>query len=84
MCEDPAAPIPVIGEYVNATIPVMEGVHRGCDEAETRSGELEFIPAVRIALEEDRVEERWLAGEDVFDGAVDLYLRDYVNRNIPR
>ncbi|MFI5386615.1 MAG: YkgJ family cysteine cluster protein [Fimbriimonadales bacterium] len=77
-CEDPESPVPVIEDYVNATVPVMEGIYEGSGMAGTRPDELEFAPAMLVALEQEDVEERWLAGEHVFTGAVDLYLRDYV------
>lgn len=79
-CEDATSPVPVIEDFVKATVPVMEGIFDGCGEAGTQSEELEFMPAVQIAIEQEDVEERWLAGEPVFEGAVDLYLRDYVRR----
>ncbi|HVT11732.1 MAG TPA: YkgJ family cysteine cluster protein [Fimbriimonadaceae bacterium] len=79
-CEDAASPVPVIEDFINATVPVMEGIYNGCGEAGVQTGELEFIPAMQIALEGPNIEERWLAGERVFEKAIDLYLRDYVMR----
>lgn len=77
-CEDPASPVPVIEDYVSATVPVMEGIYEGSGLAGTHPDELEFAPAMLVALDEDASEDRWLAGDNVFTGAVDLYLRDYV------
>jgi Fe-S-cluster containining protein len=77
-CEDPNSPVPVIDDYVQATVPVMEGIYNGTQEAGAESEELEFAPAMVVALEQDDAESRWLAGEEVFTGAVDLYLRQYV------
>jgi len=77
-CEDRESPVPVIQDFIEATVPVMEGVYAGCSLAGTEPGELEYIPAMQTALEEEDAEAKWLAGEDVFSGAVDLYLRDYV------
>lgn len=77
-CEDANSPIPVIEDFVNATIPVMEGICNGCAMAGMVPDELEFAPAMIIALEQPDAEDRWLAGENVFTNAVDLYLRAYV------
>ena len=77
-CEDRDSPVPVIQDFIEATVPVMEGVYAGCALAGAEPGELEYIPAMQTVLEEEDAEARWLAGEDVFSGAVDLYLRDYV------
>ncbi|HWA82301.1 MAG TPA: YkgJ family cysteine cluster protein [Fimbriimonadaceae bacterium] len=79
-CEDATSPVPVVEDFVHATVPVMEGIYNGCGEAGVQTEELEFIPAMQIALEQPDVEDRWLAGERVFEKAVDLYLRDYVAR----
>lgn len=81
-CESLDQAVPVIEEFVDATVPIMEGVHIGCDESDVMSGELEFIPAVRIALEDDQAEAKWLAGQDAFSGARDSFLRAYVDENI--
>ena len=79
-CEDPVSPVPVVEDFVNATVPVMEGIFEGSAKAGTVPDELEYVPAMIVALEQEDAEERWLAGEQVFAGAVDLYLRDYVRR----
>ncbi|HTQ10030.1 MAG TPA: YkgJ family cysteine cluster protein [Fimbriimonadaceae bacterium] len=77
-CEDRDSPVPVIEDFVEATVPVMEGIYNGCAAAGAKPGELEFAPAMETALTEEDAEARWLAGEDVFAGAIDLYLREYV------
>jgi Fe-S-cluster containining protein len=77
-CEDPNEPVPLIEDFINATVPVMEGIYDGTAMACTRPDELEFAPAMLIALEEPDAETRWLSGEEVFTNAVDLYLREYV------
>jgi Fe-S-cluster containining protein len=77
-CEDAASPVPVIEDFINATVPVMEGVYNGCAMAGAIPDELEFAPAMLIALEQPDAEDRWLRGENIFTDAVDLYLREYV------
>lgn len=72
---DPSTEVPIIPDFAKATMPVARGLHRGSRAAGKFSDDLEFVPAIRIAIEEPDAEERWLKGEPVFAAAVDEEIR---------
>lgn len=73
---DPKTVVPIVPDYIKATMPIARGLHRGSKGAGKYSNDLEFIPAMKIALEEPDAEVRWLAGESVFEAAVDEELQE--------
>lgn len=81
-CEDAESGIPVIEDFVEATIPVMEGVFDAATDAGMVPGELELAPAILLVLDEPGAEGLWLQGEDVFAGTVDLFLREYAESKL--
>lgn len=76
--EDPDAAVPVPEDFRHAASPVLAGLNRGAKMALKKSGDLEFIRAVEILLEDDTAAERWLAGEDALAEAHDAEVRAVV------
>jgi Fe-S-cluster containining protein len=74
---DHEKPIPMVAEFSEATMPVVDGLNKGAQQAGKRSQDLEFIPALRIAMETEDAAERWLSGEDVFASSHDEELSQY-------
>lgn len=63
-------PVPQVTLQLNAANGVGYGLIAGLDEAGYGFENLEFIAALRVALEEDDPARRWLHGEGLFKGAV--------------
>jgi len=76
--EDPDAPVPVPEDFRAAAAPVLSGLNRGAKMALKKAGDLEYIAAIEILLEEEDAAERWLAGEDSLGRAHDAEVRAVV------
>lgn len=62
-------PVPQVTQQLNAANGVGYGLTAGLAEAGYPQENLEFIAALRIALEDDDAAKRWLGGEGVFEDA---------------
>lgn len=68
--------IPILRDHHSAIVPLIRGAYAGLSKSAGRAQDLEFIPAIGIALEEPGAAARWCAGEDAFKAALDTEQAD--------